>query len=155
MLSGPLELSDVEFPNRAEFVSFDHSGYANGTVKRAGAHLYQKVTSATTLADKAGWVPLPPYYLEQWGIVGLATIEAVVDNSTKIAACFAYCSRAAIYGAPSDVARHLDVSGPASRDVDVVTEPRPDTVDVDPLTGGHFDVGHDEGGLADRSEPRR
>ena len=98
LLSGPLVLSDVDFPTRAEFVSFNHSAYADGTVKRAGPHFYQKVTGATTLADKLGWVPLQPYYLEQWGIVGTAAIGAVVDNAVKIAACFAFCGRATIYG---------------------------------------------------------
>lgn len=91
-LAGPILETDPDFPTRASFILFDHSDYADGTIKRAGDHSYQKLTGATTLADKADWIPLPPYHLAQWGVVTTTDPATVTDQSAKVQAAVTYAA---------------------------------------------------------------
>jgi hypothetical protein len=59
---------------------------ADGTTAWAGGLSYQADADATTLADKPGWVPLPPFYFEQFGAVG----DQATDDIGPLQAAVAY-----------------------------------------------------------------
>lgn len=78
----------ISYSTRAAFISdTGTSGYEDGTIVWAGNGQYKKTASATTLADKPGWVPLAPYALSQWGVVGDGTTQ-----SAKVQAAVTFCA---------------------------------------------------------------